>query len=157
MKIIKYFLEFIVITTFFIVFKILGLKISSFIGGKIGKFFGPFFRSKKIISSNIRRALPNSSSEEIRKISDSMWSNYGKILSEYMFLKKLRSSKNVTIEGKDILDQIIKNDKPVIFVSGHFSSFELMAMMIDRVLVKGDGFQIIPHLGDDHPPVGDDF
>ena len=65
-----------------------------------------------------------------------MWSNYGKILSEYMFLKKLRSSKNVTIEGKDILDQIIKDNNPVIFVSGHFSNFELMAMMIDRSGVK---------------------
>ena len=136
MKIIKYFFEFIVIVTFFLFFKILGLRLSSFIGGKIGKFLGPFFRSKKIISSNIRRALPNSSSDEIKKISDTMWSNYGKILSEYMFLKKLRSSKNVTIEGKDILDQIIKNDKPVIFVSGHFSSFELMAMMIERSGVK---------------------
>ena len=136
MKTIKYFLEFIIIVTFFFIFKILGLKISTFIGGKIGKFLGPFFRSKKIISSNIKRALPNSNSDEIKKISDSMWSNYGKILSEYMFLKKLRSSKNVTIEGKDILDQIIKDDKPVIFVSGHFSNFELMAMQIDKLELK---------------------
>ena len=87
MKIIIYFFDYIVIFLVFLVFIILGLRLSSFIGGKIGKVIGPFFRSKKIISSHIRRALPNSSSDDIKKISDTMWSNYGKILSEYMFLK----------------------------------------------------------------------
>ena len=58
MKKIKYFFEFIIISLLFLVYKILGLKISSFISGKLFEFFGPLFRSKQIIKSNIQRAIP---------------------------------------------------------------------------------------------------
>ena len=136
MKIIKYIFEFIIIIIFFLIFKSLGLRISNYLGGKIGMIFGPFFRSKKLIESNIQNALPNLNSEEIKEITNDMWSNYGKILSEYMFLKKLRNSKNVTIEGENILHKIKEERKPVIFISGHFSNFELMAMMIDKTGVN---------------------
>ena len=46
-----------------------------------------------------------------------MWKNYGKILSEYMFLKDFRNSKyesNIKIEGEKILETIKINNKPVI-------------------------------------------
>ena len=64
-----------------------------------------------------------------------MWSNYGKILSEYMFLKQFRKknlNKFVEIEGLNILHDIKRNNEQVVFVSGHFNNFELMAMEIDR-------------------------
>ena len=64
-----------------------------------------------------------------------MWSNYGRIFSDYMYLKDFRSSKlnkYLTLNGKNILEKI-KNDKnPVIFISGHFNNFELMAMQIEK-------------------------
>ena len=135
MKKIKYFLEFIIIIFLFLIFKIMGLNLASFIGGKIGSFFGPFFRSRKLIISNILKAKPDLSSLEIKMIIHNMWGNYGRILSEYMFLKKFRNSKfekNLVIEGKEILKQIKDNKEPVIFISGHFSNFELMAMQIEK-------------------------
>ena len=46
---IKYFFQFILITIIFFIFKILGAKISSFLGGKLFELIGPVFRSKKII------------------------------------------------------------------------------------------------------------
>ena len=58
MKKIKYFFEFIIISFLFLFIKFLGLKISSFISGKLFEFFGPLFRSKQIIKSNIQRAIP---------------------------------------------------------------------------------------------------
>ena len=57
MKIIKYFFEFIIISFLFSIYKVFGLKISSFISGKLSEIFGPLFRSKKIIKSNIRKAF----------------------------------------------------------------------------------------------------
>ena len=36
------------------------------------------------------------------------------------------------IKGKDNLTSIIKEKKPVIFVSGHFANFELMSMEITK-------------------------
>ena len=47
MKKIKYFFEFTIISLLFFIYKILGLKISSFISGRIFELFGPLFRSNR--------------------------------------------------------------------------------------------------------------
>ena len=135
MKKIKYFFEFIIISFLFIIYKILGLKTSSYISGKLFEAFGPIFRSKKLIKLNIQRAIPQINSSEIKDIVKNMWNNYGRTLSEYMFLKDFRNNKlksNINIEGNDILEKIKLEKNPVIFVSGHFSNFELMAMEIEK-------------------------
>ena len=135
MKIIKYFFEFIIISFLFFIYKILGLKISSYISGKLFEFFGPLFRSKKIIVSNIQRAIPGANLQKINDIKKNMWNNYGRTLSEYMFLKNFRNNNlkpNINIEGMEFLEQIKLEKNPVIFVSGHFSNFELMAMQIEK-------------------------
>ena len=59
MKNIKYLFEFILIMFFFVIFKIIGLKLSSYIGGLLGNIFGPLIRKKKLIKNNILKALPN--------------------------------------------------------------------------------------------------
>ena len=56
---IKYFFQFILIIIIFFIFKVLGIKISSYIGGKFFELIGPIFRSKKIIHENIKRAFPD--------------------------------------------------------------------------------------------------
>ena len=135
MKKIKYFFEFIVIIFLFLIYKIIGLKSSSFLSGKLLEFFGPLFRSKETIETNIKKAIPEVNLQKINNIKKSMWNNYGRTLSEYMFLKDFRNNNfnsNINIEGKEILEQIKKEKNPVIFVSGHFSNFELMAMQIDK-------------------------
>ena len=58
MKIIKYFFEFIIISFLFSIYKVLGLKISSFISGKLFEIFGPLFRSKEIIKSIYEELIP---------------------------------------------------------------------------------------------------
>jgi Kdo2-lipid IVA lauroyltransferase/acyltransferase len=135
MKSIKYFIQFLIISTLFLLFKILGLKFASYISGKIISFVGPFFRSKNLIRSNILKALPELKQNEIEEITKRMWNNYGRILAEYIFIKDFRGSKftnNIEIIGQEILDKISKDNDPVIFVSGHFNNFELMAMQIEK-------------------------
>ena len=135
MNSIKYFLQFFIISIFFIIFKIIGLKFASNISSKIVSLIGPFFRSKKLIENNIRKAIPNLDSKELKKIVNNMWGNYGRILSEYVFIKDFRESKLediIQVEGQEILDQIKKDKEPVIFISGHFNNFELMAMHIEK-------------------------
>ena len=139
MKKIKYFFEFLIITFLFIIYKFLGLKISSYISGRLFEIFGPIFRSKSLIKSNIQRAIPEINLSKVKIITKNMWNNYGRTLSEYMFLKGFRKNKfksNIHIVGKDILEKIKLEKTPVIFVSGHFSNFELMAMEIEKSGVK---------------------
>ena len=132
---IKYFFQFIIIILIFSIFKILGLKISSFIGGKLFQIIGPIFRSKKLIQKNIKRVFPDIDQINLNKITASMWNNYGRVFAEYMFIKKFRYQKeneNIIIEGKEILEDIKRNNQKVVFISGHFSNFELMAMEIEK-------------------------
>ena len=135
MKTIKYLLQFIIIFIFFFIFKILGPKFSSFISGKIFEIIGPIFRSKKIIEKNIQRAIPDINNKRLKKIENLMWNNYGRVFAEYIFMKDFRSgnlSSNIKIEGYEILKEIKKKSKQVVFVSGHFANFELMAMYLDK-------------------------
>jgi len=135
MKIIKYFLEFFFIIVLFILFKILGFRLGSNFGGLIGKLFGPFFRSRKKILLNIKKALPNTEEKNLKLIIKKMWKNYGRILSEYIFIKNFRNSKLekfLTVEGQEILDEIKNSKEQVVFISGHFNNFELMAMQIEK-------------------------
>ncbi len=135
MKSIKYFFQFIIIIFFFFIFKILGLKLASSISGKIVALIGPLFRSKKIIEENICKAIPKLDPNNVKKIIHKMWSNYGRILSEYVFMKQFRLSvftNNLHIEGQEFLNEIKDSNEPVIFISGHFNNFELMAMHIEK-------------------------
>mgnify|MGYP001299646983 FL=1 len=136
MKNIKYILQFICILFLFGIFKVIGLKYSRILSGNIMTFVGPIFRSKSIIFSNLSRAFPNLDKIEKKKILKKMWFNYGNIFAEYMFIKKFRNdpiiSRNILIENQYILEKIKTESKPVIFISGHFNNFELMAMQIEK-------------------------
>ncbi len=135
MKLIKYFIQFLTIITLFLIFRLLGLKYASYFSSKIISFIGPLFRSKHLISSNILKALPNLNENEVKVISKNMWSNYGRILAEYVFIKDFRGPKfnnKIKVMGQEILDKIKKDNEPVIFISGHFNNFELMAMHIEK-------------------------
>ncbi len=136
MKIIKYFVEFIIIIFLFMIIKLVGLKISQFIFSFIFKNIGPIFRSKKISDYNLSLAFPKMEKSKRNKIINNMWANYGKIFSEYMFIKKFREDSNFTkkiiIENQDELEKIRLQNKPVIFISGHFNNFELMAMHLEK-------------------------
>ena len=132
MKSIKYFIQFLIISILFMLFKVLGLKLSSTFSKLIFGLLGPFFRSKKIVNKNILKAFPNLNNTEINKISKTMWENYGRILSEYMFMNEFRLKNKIEVRGQEILDKIKRDNERVIFISGHFNNFELMAMHIEK-------------------------
>ena len=134
-KTIKYFLQFVIISLLLLLFKILGLKISRFISAKIFTFIGPFFRSNIITLANIDRAFPEKDKNFKKKITDEMWLMYGKILAEYNFIRDFGEEQfieKIEVEGHLELEKIKKSNEPVIFVSGHFDNFELMAMYIEK-------------------------
>ena len=140
MKIIKYFFEFTSIISLFCIFKIIGLKNASNLGGVLGRFIGPFFRSKNITKQNIKIGLGNLDEKRETEIINAMWSNIGRTFAEYAFLKNFKFDKtnfsHIKINGTNYLEQIKKNNEPVIFYSGHFANFELMAMELDKFGIK---------------------
>ena len=139
MKYIKYFIQFLLVIFCFLIFKILGARLSSYLSGKIFELIGPFFRSKKIIISNIKKAIPDINENKLQEITNLMWNNYGRVFAEYIFIKDFRNGKLnnlIEVEGENIINEIKNSGKQYIFVSGHFGNFELMAMYLEKTGIK---------------------
>jgi KDO2-lipid IV(A) lauroyltransferase len=137
MKIIRYFLEFVIVIIFFIIFKIIGLKLSSDFGEIIGKYFGPLFRKKTIAKKNILIAFPDLNENSINEMIERMWKNIGRIFGEYIHINKfsIMNQKKIKIDfaNKNNFEILKKNNKPVVFFSGHFANFELMAKCLQEL------------------------
>ena len=134
MKKIAYFLEFILIKILFLLFQLIGYRLSSDLGFFIGRTIGPIFKSKKIIIQNIKKANIKHS-DNPSQIASNVLGNYGRIFAEYVYLKKFRNDelkKYVSIDGLEHLENLKKNNKKAVFISGHFNNFELMAMEIEK-------------------------
>ena len=132
-KKINYFLQAIFIYLFFLLGRILGLKISRKIFSLLFSFIGPFFKSKITIENNLKIFSKKISNIEKNNIVNEMWKNYGMTFIEYVFLNHFRKNdSHVLIEDKTNLPSIIKKNKPIIFISGHFANFELMSMEISK-------------------------
>ena len=136
MKKINYFIQYVLILILFSIFKILGIKLSIIISSSIFSLLGPIIKKNKISKQNLSYAFKNISNQSKENIIRSMWKNYGKIFAEYMFIKDFRLnpkfSKNIKLENNEILNEVKSKSEPVIFVSGHFNNFELMAMSIEK-------------------------
>ena len=137
MKIIKYFLEFFIVIIFFIIFKIIGLKLSSDLGEIIGKYFGPLFRKKTIAKKNILIAFPDLNENSINEMIERMWKNIGRIFGEYIHINKFsiidQKKIKIVFANKNNFEMLKKNNKPVVFFSGHFANFELMAKCLQEL------------------------
>ena len=134
MKKITYLLEFILIKILFFLFQLIGYRFSSNLGFFIGRSIGPIFRSKKIIIQNLKKANIKHSGN-LSQIASNVLGNYGRIFAEYVYLKKFRNNelkKYVSIDGLNHLEDLKKNNKKAVFISGHFNNFELMAMEIEK-------------------------
>jgi KDO2-lipid IV(A) lauroyltransferase len=136
-KIIKYFSQAIIVYLFFIIIKLLGLKLSRICFSRLFNRIGPFIKSNQVIDENLDKLIGPYNEDKKKEIKAKMWANYGKTFVEYLFLKKFKkNNSHITIEGEDVLQKIIKKNRPVIFVSGHFANFELMAMELTKRNIK---------------------
>ena len=133
LKVINYFFQSIIIYTFFLIGKILGIRISRKLFSFLFLLLGPTFKSKKIINNNLNIFSKKQPALNKEKIIFNMWKNYGKTFIEYAFLNHLRNNvSNIIVTGETNLLEATQKDKPVIFISGHFANFEMMSMVISK-------------------------
>tara|TARA_B110000444_G_C18806922_1_gene580485 strand:- start:155 stop:1021 length:867 start_codon:yes stop_codon:yes gene_type:complete len=137
MKSIKYFLQAIIIYLLFVIIKIIGLNLSRKLFAKFFQNIGRLIKSEKVINENLEKFLGTYNNDKKESIKQTMWSNYGQTFVEYLFLDKFqKSNSHINIIGENILKKIIIENKPVIFVSGHFANFELMSMELTKRKTK---------------------
>ena len=132
-KIFNYFFQSLFVYLFFLIGRILGLKISRKLFSHLFSLIGPIFKSKKIITNNLNIFSNKNSFIDEKKIINVMWKNYGMTFVEYVFLNHFRKQdSHLKIKNRQILLNIPQEKKPVIFISGHFANFELMSMEITK-------------------------
>ena len=132
-----YFFQSVIIYMVYILSKIIGLKLSRVFFSLIFKKIGNLFKSKKIIYDNLNRIKPGISQLEKEKIINKMWSNYGKTFIEYVYLGSFKKKSNhIILKNREVIDEIAKKNKPVIFISGHFANYELMSMELTKANIK---------------------
>ena len=84
------------------------------------------FHNLKIFSDSLDKI-------EIEKVVSSMWKNYGMTFIEYIFLDYFKKNNtHIQVVGDENLKNLIKKNKKVIFISGHFANYELMSMEITK-------------------------
>jgi KDO2-lipid IV(A) lauroyltransferase len=136
-KIIKHFIEALFVYFSFVIAKLIGLKLSRILFSFIFRMVGPIIRSNNIVEKNLKIFSSEVSDFKKKEIISKMWSSYGMTFVEYIFLNKFKKkNSHIKIINEQVLDDIFTKKKPVIFVSGHFSNFEIMSMEISKKNIK---------------------
>ena len=136
-KFLNYFVQSFIVYFFFLIGRLMGIKLSRIFFSYVFFLIGPLFRSKKILLKNLEIFSSREININKNEIIDRMWKNYGMTFIEYIYLNKLRKNKtHITVRGLENLNIKKINKKPVIFISGHFANFELMSMEITKMNIQ---------------------
>ena len=129
----RYFLEFFLFKIIIFLLFPFSKKVSAKIISNSFMFLGKLSKYNKIAQNNCKMIFPNLNEEEITKIINKSWKNLGHNLFELTFLKKLLKDKNkIEIKGLEILENIKKENLPVIFFSIHSSNWEVCVPFLDH-------------------------
>ena len=133
-KKLRYLLEALFIYSFYLTFKILGMKLSSQIGGSILKFFSKFKQENNIAIQNISMCLPQLSDNQRKDIIRNTWKHFGSVIGEIPHWH--------TISRKEFFQRVeIKQEENIpftraIIVSGHIGNWELISRIAKEYNIK---------------------
>lgn len=92
---------------------------------------GPLTSANRVAERNLRIAFPDADDGEINQLLHAQWAELGRSLAEFAIVDRIvADTGRLEIEGRERLQAIAAGDGPVVFISGHFSNFEMMAAAI---------------------------
>lgn len=104
---------------------------ASGLGAALFKGLGPLTGSHRIAERNIRLAFPELDEAGRRRLLADQWANLGRTFFEFPLTERLTArSGRVEVVGAERLAEIAGANQPVVFVSGHFSNWEVMPITI---------------------------
>lgn len=87
-------------------------------------------RHRRIAHRNLALAFPDKDLKERDRIIRSVFRNLGRVLAEFSFIPRFNQqnvNRYVWIEGLENLEQALKKEKGVLFLTAHFGNWEWMA------------------------------
>jgi Kdo2-lipid IVA lauroyltransferase/acyltransferase len=107
------------------------IDLASNVGAALLRVLGPLTSTDKIVERNIRIAFPHWSDDQVKALKRAQWEAVGRWLVEFPVLDRIINDPNrVEVVGAERLAEIAAGGRPVVFISGHFSSFEIMPAAI---------------------------
>ena len=128
----KNFFEYFLLYFFYYLFKILGLRVSSFIGGVTFYFYGIFSKRNKTVKKNLYRVFPNLAESETARIIKNMWFHFGRVIGEYPNLGKIKILKHLSIENEKNLIEPLNKYNNCLFFSAHIGNWELTSHLLTQ-------------------------
>jgi len=113
------------------VIRLLPIDAASDFGAWLFRRLGPLTSPHRVAETNLRIVFPKASETEIRSLLDAQWDQLGRWALEFPILDRIIADPSrVEVVGADRLAAIRDGAGPVVFISGHFSSFEIMPAVI---------------------------
>ena len=92
---------------------------------------GPLTSLHRVARTNLRIAFPEADEAEIARLLAAQWDQLGRWAAEFPILHRIIADpQRVEVMGAERLAAIRDGAGPVVFISGHFSSFEIMPAAI---------------------------
>ncbi len=124
-------LEAVAYDVFTFLFRLLPVDAASWLGGKLFRLIGPATKTHKVATANLKLAFPEKDEAWRRQILGEQWESNGRTVAEFPNMDRLLpSTGRVEIVGGERLAEIAAGGRPVVFVSGHFSNWEIMPSAI---------------------------
>jgi Kdo2-lipid IVA lauroyltransferase/acyltransferase len=112
-------------------FRALPLDLASATGGWLCRRLGPLAPVSRYAERNLRRAFPDKTDAEIRRLLVAMWEHLGRVLGEYPHLARFRlyePGSRVEVVGAEHVDRLRDDGKTGIFFSAHIGNWELASL-----------------------------
>jgi Kdo2-lipid IVA lauroyltransferase/acyltransferase len=104
---------------------------ASGLGGWLLRTVGPLSGAHRTAGRNLALAFPEMDETERRRILNAQWESFGRYVAEMAIMDRLTpASGRVEIVGEETLRAMAQAETPTIFISGHFSNFEIMPSAI---------------------------
>lgn len=113
----------------------LPLDAASDAGAALVRTLGPLTAAHKTALRNLRLAFPNETERWRREVALAMWASIGRTAGEFPHLGEInayRDDGRMEVSGAERLDAVRESGKGAVFISGHFSNWEIMAMAITQ-------------------------
>lgn len=133
-----YFIQAQIAKLFLTLYRLAGLRMGSWLGSLLGAALGKIARERHIAADNLRQALPHLSEVEQKRVLAQCWRQLGRLVGEFPHMEKIarEADSRVQIIGAEHVKAALPNGGAAMFLSGHFSNWELMMLGIQRLAGK---------------------
>lgn len=109
--------------------RLLGIGLSSGIGGHLAGAIGPLLPVSRVARGNLTLAFPDMDRQQQKRIVRGAWNNLGRVIGEFSHLRKMEctpAGPGWEISGQEHIDAAQKNGLPPLFFSAHLGNWEMI-------------------------------